>query len=143
MLFSRAQERDYDVIMLYFQHVASTVDHQGGVAIILRWVCRQLVTREEDQWGLRLYFGDRDDVGASKMHNCDNSVNVIVCLTRELIEDSELPGDGARQQQADAQVHICLIRRHPTYIHSPTSIATAPTRLRLRPAHVGQPGRRG
>ena len=59
MLFSRAQERDYDAIVLYFQHAANSVDHLGGVAIIMRWACA------EDQWGLRFYFGDRDDVAAS------------------------------------------------------------------------------
>ena len=142
MLFFRAQERGCKTIVLYFQHAAIPVDHQGGVAIILRFVCRQLVTRGEDQCGLRLYFGDHDNVGASKMHNFDNSDKVIVCLTREFIDDIELPGDGARQQQAAAQVHLCLVRRFPTYFHSPTSIATAPTRHHLHPAHVGQPGRR-
>ena len=123
--------------------LANPVDHQDGVATNLRFVCRQLVTLEEDQWGLRLYFGDRDEVGALKMHNFDNSDKLVVCLTREFIDDSELPGDGDRQQQAAAQVHLCLIRPHPTYFHSPTSIATAPTRLFLHPAHLGQSGRRG
>ncbi|KAI0231257.1 hypothetical protein LSAT2_018417 [Lamellibrachia satsuma] len=82
-------------------------------------------------------------IGASKKLNFDNSDKVVLCLTREFIDGSELPGDGARQQQAAAQLHLCLIRRHPTYFHSPTSIATAPTRLHLHPTHVGQPGRRG
>ena len=99
MLFSRAQERDYDAIVLYFQHAANSVDHLGGVAIILRCA--------EDQWGLRLYFGDRDDVAASEMHNFDNSEKVVVCLTREFIDDTELPGNVARQQQAAAQEHLC------------------------------------
>ena len=36
----------------------------------------------------------------------------------------ELPGDGARQQQAAVQVHLCLIRRHPTYFRSPSSETT-------------------
>ena len=87
--------RDYNAIVLYFQHAANPVDHQGNVAIILCFVCKQLVTCEEDQWGLRLYFGDRDDDGASKMLNFDNSDKVVVCLTQEFIDDSELPGDGA------------------------------------------------
>ena len=30
----------------------------------------------------------------------------------------ELPGDGARQQEAAVQVHLCLVRRYPTYIRS-------------------------
>ena len=87
-----------------------------------------LVTREEDQWGLRLYFGE---VGASKMYNFDTNDEVVVCLMREFIDDSKLPGDGARQHQEAAQAQFCLIRRHLTYAHSPTSIATAPIRLRL------------
>ena len=55
---------------------------------MLRFVCMQLVTREEDQWGLRLYFGDRDEVRVSKMHNFDNSDKLVVCLTREFIDDT-------------------------------------------------------
>ena len=48
------------------------------------------MTHAEDEWGLRLYVGDRDDVGGvSKMHNYVRSVKVVVCLTREFIDDSD------------------------------------------------------
>ena len=52
------------------------------------------MTHAEDEWGLRLYVGDRDDVGGvSKMHNFvrgfRGSVKVVVCLTREFIDDSD------------------------------------------------------
>ena len=73
--------------------------------------------------------GSHDDVGASKIGRFDNGDKVVVCLMREFIDDSELHGDGARQHQTDAQVHICLVRRHPIFIHSPTSSATALERL--------------
>ena len=48
----------------------------------------------EDDWGLRLYIGDRDDVGGvSKMHNFvrgfESSDKVIVCLTRVFIDDGD------------------------------------------------------
>ncbi|KAI0239996.1 hypothetical protein LSAT2_009304 [Lamellibrachia satsuma] len=94
MLSSRAHERDYDAMVLYYQHAASPVDQQGGVARISRWVSRQLMTRVEDQWGLRLYVGDRNDRGAvSKILNFvrgfDNSDKVVVCLTQEFIDDSD------------------------------------------------------
>ena len=52
--------------------------------MMLRFVCMQLVTREEDQWGLRLYFGDRDEVRVSKMHNFDNSDKLVVCFLSTL-----------------------------------------------------------
>ena len=44
----------------------------------------------EDEWGLRLDVGDRDDVGASKIGGFDNGDNVVVCLMRQFIDDSEL-----------------------------------------------------
>ena len=31
MLFSRAQERDYNAIVLYFQHATNPVDHKARV----------------------------------------------------------------------------------------------------------------
>ena len=42
MLFSRAQERVYNTIVLYFQHATNPVDQKGGVAIILHFLYRQL-----------------------------------------------------------------------------------------------------
>ena len=53
-----------------------------------------------------------------EMCGFDNGDEVVVCLMREFIDDSELPGNGARQKQADAQVYICLIRRHTIFFHS-------------------------
>ncbi|KAI0224028.1 hypothetical protein LSAT2_024961, partial [Lamellibrachia satsuma] len=88
VLFSRAQERYYD------PHAANPVDHQGGVAMILHLICN---------W---LHAPRTNGVCVSTMHNfvCgfDNS-DKVVCLTRQFIDDSEPPGDGARQQQAAAQ----------------------------------------
>ena len=94
MLSSRARERDYDAMVLYFQHAANPVDQQGGVARIFRWVSRQLMKHAGDEWGLRLYVGDRDDVGGvTKMHNFvrgfESSDKVVVCSTREFINDSD------------------------------------------------------
>ena len=82
-----------DAMVLYFMHSANPRD-QVGVARISRWVCTRLLLRAEDEWGLRLYVGDRDDiVGASKMHNFvrsfQSSDKVVVCLTREFIDDSD------------------------------------------------------
>ena len=120
-------------MVLKFQLAANHVYHQGGVAIISRYVCKQLLKIAEDGWGLRLYVGDRDDVGASKIRGFDNDDKVVVSSMREFIDDNELHDDGARQQQTAAQVHICLVRRHPIFIYSPTSTATALTRFCLHP----------
>ncbi|KAK2165419.1 hypothetical protein NP493_1365g00001 [Ridgeia piscesae] len=80
--------------VLYFMHSANPRDQEGGVARISRWVCTRLLPRAEDEWGLRLYVGDRDDLGgASKIHNFvrgfQSSDKVVVCLTREFIDDSD------------------------------------------------------
>ena len=94
MLSSRPRERDYDAMVLYFQHAANPVDQQGGVARISSWVF-VLMKHAEKDWGLCLYVGDRDDEvgGASKMKNFvrgfDGSDKVVVCLTREFIDDSD------------------------------------------------------
>ena len=86
-------ENRCDAMVLYFMHSANPRD-QVGVARISRWVCTRLLFQAEDEWGLRLYVGDRDDiVGASKMHNFvrsfESSDKVVVCLTREFIDDSD------------------------------------------------------
>ena len=88
------QEYNYDAMVLYFIHASNSRDQEGGVARISRWVCTRLLPRAEDEWGLRLYVGDRDDLGgASKMHNFvrgfQRSDKVVVCLTREFIDDSD------------------------------------------------------
>ena len=87
-------EYNHDALLLYFIHAANSRDQEGGVARISRWVCTRLLPRAEDEWGLRLYVGDRDDLGgASKMHNFvrgfQSSDKVVVCLTREFIDDSD------------------------------------------------------
>ncbi|KAK2193179.1 hypothetical protein NP493_14g06035 [Ridgeia piscesae] len=86
--------KQYDAMVAYFLHASNSRDQEGGVARISRWVCTRLLPRAEDEWGLRLYVGDRDDLGgASKMHNFvrgfQSSDKVVVCLTREFIEDSD------------------------------------------------------
>ena len=86
-------ENKCDAMVLYFMHSAKPCD-QGGVARISRWVCTRLLPRAENDWGLRFYVGDRDDiVGTSKMHNFvrsfQSSNKVVVCLTREFIDDSD------------------------------------------------------
>ena len=88
------QENRCDAMVLYFMHSANPRDQEGGVARISRWVCTRLLPRAENDWGLRLYIGDRNDiVGASKMHNFvrgfQSSDKVVVCLTREFIDDSD------------------------------------------------------
>ena len=88
------QENRCDAMVLYFMHSANPRDQEGGVARISRWVCTRLLPRAEDEWGLRLYVGDRDDLGgASKIHNFvrgfQSSDKVVVCLTREFIDDSD------------------------------------------------------
>ncbi|KAK2153113.1 hypothetical protein NP493_2348g00000 [Ridgeia piscesae] len=87
-------EYNHDALVLYFIHAANSRDQEGGVARISRWVCTRLLPRAEDEWGLRLYVGDRDDLGgASKMRNFvrgfQSSDKVVVCLTREFIDDSD------------------------------------------------------
>ena len=87
-------EYRHDAMVLYFIHAASPEDQQGGAARISRWVSRKLMEHAESSWGLRLYVGDRDDLGgASKMHNFvrgfQSSDKVVVCLTREFIDDSD------------------------------------------------------
>ena len=87
-------ENQYDAMVTYFLHAANSRDQQDGVARISRWVCTRLLPRAEDEWGLRLYVGDRDDLGgASKMHNFvrgfQSSDKVVVCLTLEFIDDSD------------------------------------------------------
>ena len=91
---NRTESIQQDAIVLYFMHSANPRDQQCGVARISRWVCTRLLPRAEDEWGLRLYVGDRDDIGgASKMHNFvrgfTSSDKVVVCLTREFIDDSD------------------------------------------------------
>ena len=49
----------------------------------------------------------------------------------------ELPGDGARQQQAAVQVHLRLIQRHPTYFLSSTSSAAPVAKRPLGRVIVG------
>ena len=93
MLSSRTRERDYDAMVLYFEHAANPVDQQGGVARISRWVS-VLMKHADKDWGLCLYVGDRHGVGgASKMQNFvrgfDGSDKVVVCLTRGFIDDSD------------------------------------------------------
>ena len=94
MLSSRARERDYHAMVLYFQHAAKAVDQQGGAARISSWVF-VLMKHAEKDWGLCLYVGDSDDEvgGASKMENFvrgfDGSDKVVVCLTREFVDDSD------------------------------------------------------
>ena len=87
-------EYRHDAMVLYFIHAASPVDQRGGAARISRWVSRSLLKHVEEQWGLLLYVGDRDDLGgASKMHNFvrgfRSSDKVVVCLTRDFIDDSD------------------------------------------------------
>ncbi|KAK2165420.1 hypothetical protein NP493_1365g00041 [Ridgeia piscesae] len=87
-------EYNHDALVLYFIHAFNSRDQEGGVARISRWVCTRLLPRAEDEWGLRLYVGDRDDLGgASKIHNFvrgfQSSDKVVVCLTREFIDDSD------------------------------------------------------
>ncbi|KAK2186731.1 hypothetical protein NP493_190g00042 [Ridgeia piscesae] len=87
------EENRCDAMVLYFMHSANPCD-QAGVARISRWVCTRLLPRAENDWGLCLYVGDRDDIiGASKMHNFvrgfQSSDKVVVCLTREFIDDSD------------------------------------------------------
>ena len=91
---SNTQGKQHDAMVTYFLHTSNSRDQQGGVARISRWVCTRLLPRAEDDWGLRLYVGDRDDVGgASKMHNFvrgfESSDKLVVCLTREFIDDSD------------------------------------------------------
>ena len=90
--YSSSQDKQYDAMVLYFMHSTNARQQLGGVARISRWVCTRLLPRAEDEWGLCLYVGDRDDLGgASKIHNFvsgfDSSDKVVVCLTREFIED--------------------------------------------------------
>ena len=91
---SSTQGKQHDAMVTYFLHASNSRDQQVGVARISRWVCTRLLPRAEDEWGLRLYVGDRDDVGgASKMHNFvrgfERSDKVVVCLTREFFDDSD------------------------------------------------------
>ena len=92
MTSSSTHDKQYDAIVLYLVHSTNSREQQGGVARISRWVCTRLLPRAEDEWGLSLYVGDRDDVGgASKIHNFVNgfegSDKMVVCLTREFIHD--------------------------------------------------------
>ena len=91
---TRKRENRFEAMVLYFMYSANPSDQQDGVARISRWVCTRLLPRAENEWGLRLYVGDRDDVGgASKMHNFvrgfESSDKLVVCLTREFIDDSD------------------------------------------------------
>ena len=91
---SGRQKKQYDAMVTYFLHASNARDQMDGVARISRWVCTRLLPRAENDWGLRFYVGDRDDIaGASKMHNFvrgfQSSDKVVVCLTREFIDDSD------------------------------------------------------
>ncbi|KAK2185716.1 hypothetical protein NP493_225g00008 [Ridgeia piscesae] len=86
--------RSCDKVVTYFLHALNYCDQMAGMERISRWVCTRLLPRAEDEWGLRLYVGDRDDIGgASKMHNFvrgfQSNDKVVVCLTREFIDDSD------------------------------------------------------
>ena len=90
--YPSTQDKQYDAMVLYLMHSTNCREQQGGVARISRWVCTRLLPRAEDEWGLRLYVGDRNDVGGdSKIHNFvsgfECSDKVVVCLTREFIHD--------------------------------------------------------
>ncbi len=90
--YPSTQDKQYDAMVLYLMHSTNSREQQGGVARISRWVCTRLLPRAEDEWGLRLYVGDRNDVGGdSKIHNFvsgfECSDKVVVCLTREFIHD--------------------------------------------------------
>ena len=92
MSYSSTQDKHYDAMVLYLMHSTNSREQQGGVARISRWVCTRLLPRAEDEWGLRLYVGDRDELGGdSKIHNFvsgfEGSDKVVVCLTREFIHD--------------------------------------------------------
>ena len=90
----RTESTQHDATVLYFMHSINPRDQEGGVARISRWVSRLLMRHAENEWGFRLYVGDRDDLGgASKMRNFirgfQSSDKVVVCLTREFIDDSD------------------------------------------------------
>ena len=92
MTYSSTQDKQYDAMVLYLMHSTNSREQLGGVARISRWVCKCLLPRAEDEWGLSLYVGDRDDVGGdSKIQNFvsgfEGSDKVVVCLTREFIQD--------------------------------------------------------
>ena len=83
---------DKHAMVLYFMHSTNSREQQEGVARISRWVCTRLRPRAENEWGLSLYVGDRDDVGGeSKKLNFisgfECSDKLVVCLTREFIHD--------------------------------------------------------
>ena len=63
MTSSSTQDKQYDAKVLYLMHSTNSREQQEGVARISRWVCTRLLPRAEDEWGLSLYVGDRDDVG--------------------------------------------------------------------------------
>ena len=85
---------------------------------------------------MRLYVGDRDDVGASKIGGFDNGDNVVVCLMRQFIDDSELMTKALGSIKPLPKYIFVLLDVHPIFIHSPTSTATALTRLCLHPGQV-------
>ena len=101
----------------------------------------------EDDWGLRLYIGDRDDVGGvSKMHNFvrgfESSDKVIVCLTRVFIDDGDCMNYLATALDSSKPLFkyiFVLFDDIQTYFLSPSSAVAAATRLPLYYAHVGQP----
>ena len=92
MIYSSTQNKQYDAKVLYLMHSTNSREQQGGVARISRWVCTRLLPRAEDEWGLSLYVGDRDDVGGDPkikyfMSGFECSDKLVVCLTREFIHD--------------------------------------------------------
>ena len=57
----------YDATVLYFMHATTTADSSACRAVS-RWIAEELRVHAEDDWGLHLHIGDRDDVaGPSKV----------------------------------------------------------------------------
>ena len=61
------EDNSYDATVLYFMHATTAVDSPASIQVS-RWIAEELRIHAEDDWGLHLHIGDRDDVaGPSKV----------------------------------------------------------------------------
>ena len=75
------EDNSYDATVLYFMHATTAVDSSASREVS-RWIADELRIHAEDDWGLHLHIGDRDDVaGPSKVILM---AHVVVLLNKHL-----------------------------------------------------------
>ena len=94
----------YDATVLYFMHAMTTADSPASRAVS-RWIAQELRVHAEDDWGLHLHIGDRDDVaGPSK-------VIFMYCVIRLIIRYGAFLFQSPRSSVLYSErLYLCLHR---------------------------------